>query len=158
MNSASLKETLGEDTILELEMGAALTLSPESSVRDAIKALQEHRMGALMIERDGRVVGVFTERDLVKKVLRLKRPLDTPLNHVMTESPSMLRKDARLIDALKLFHRGGFRHVPVTDEHEKAIGMLSIKALVNYLVELYPDAVYNLPPDPGRVSTNLSGG
>ena len=52
---------------------------------------------------------------------------------------------------------GGYRHLPVVDENGKAVGMLSVKRIIRYLVEHFPGAVYNLPPDPGAVQQEREG-
>jgi hypothetical protein len=55
-------------------------------------------------------------------------------------------------------HTGGYRHIPVIGDEREVIGVLSVKRVVQYLVEHFPAAIYNLPPDPNVVSTAREGG
>jgi CBS domain-containing protein len=52
---------------------------------------------------------------------------------------------------------GGYRHLPVVDERERPVGILSVKRIIRYLVEHFPTTVYNLPPDPQAVPKNPEG-
>src|SRR3954447_23749436 len=77
----------------------------------------------------------------------------------MTRDPESLRADDRIVWALNLMHVGGYRHVPLVDPQNRPVGVISVKDIVSFLVELFPAAVLNLPPDPHRVPVpTLSGG
>ncbi|MBY0458338.1 MAG: CBS domain-containing protein, partial [Gemmataceae bacterium] len=59
--------------------------------------------------------------------------------------------------AVERMQKGGYRHVPVVDEDNRPVGVLSAKRIVHYLVEHFPATVYNLPPDPDRVPDTAEG-
>ena len=66
----------------------------------------------------------------------------------MTEDPESLPEDAEIAWAVNRMSLGGFRHVPLVDGNGRPVGILSVKDVVNYLAEFFPDAVQNIPPRP----------
>jgi CBS domain-containing protein len=127
------------------------------TVADAVERMRTERVGCLLVVSGDRLVGVFTERDLLNKVLSEGRPLSTPLAEVMTPNPVSVNAKEPVRTAVERMQRGGYRHVPVVDENDRPVGVLSAKRIVHYLVEHFPATVYNLPPDPDRVPDTAEG-
>jgi CBS domain-containing protein len=97
------------------------------SVRDAAKVMKERRIGAMMVVEGGVLVGVFTERDALNRVVAEGRDAQTTsLADVMTSNPQTVSPDASFTAALELMHQGRFRHVPVV-ERGVPIGMISVR-------------------------------
>jgi CBS domain-containing protein len=89
--------------------------------------MNHHKIGALVVMNDGHMVGIFTERDAVFRVLADGRnPETTPLSVVMTEKPRTIGADKAVGHALMMMYDGGFRHVPVV-ENGKPLGMISAR-------------------------------
>lgn len=104
-------------------------MEPDNSVAEAVALMTEQRIGAVMVVRGGRLVGIFTERDVVTRVVNPGRdPGSTTLAEVMTESPKTIAPRALAGEALELMVRLGCRHLPVADDHE-IVGMVSIRDL-----------------------------
>ena len=103
-----------------------VTLPPDTPVRDACRAMRDQRIGAVLVtDPAGRLLGIFTGRDAVCRMLAEGRdPATTPLEQVMTPRPQTLRPDARAIEALRLMQDCGCRHVPVT-VGEQLLGIVS---------------------------------
>lgn len=100
--------------------------SPEMSVQQACRLMAEKSIGALLVLKEGKVAGIFTERDALVKVLAGgKDPEKTPLADVMVANPQCVRGSQSLAYALLMMMEGGFRHVPVLDEQGGALGMVS---------------------------------
>jgi CBS domain-containing protein len=101
-------------------------LAPSASVRQACKLMAERSIGAVMVTgADGRLAGIFTERDLVKRVAAQGLDLDkTALAEVMTKAPETMRPSDAAVVALRRMRDGGFRHMPVVDG-EKLLGVVS---------------------------------
>ncbi|UCV04874.1 cyclic nucleotide-binding/CBS domain-containing protein [Dechloromonas denitrificans] len=115
-----------------------ITANKEMSVRAASCLMAEKKIGALLVVEDGRIAGIFTERDALNKVLagRLD-PEATPLSRVMVANPQTIRLDKPLAYALLMMAEGGFRHVPVIDGNGAPVGMVSARdALGQDIVEL----------------------
>jgi CBS domain-containing protein len=98
--------------------------APTMTVRDAARLMAAKGVGAVMVLDGDRLVGVFTERDAVFRVLAGGRSAEaTPLADVMTRDPLTLGSNARFGTALALMHKNGFRHVPVVDDG-KLVGVV----------------------------------
>jgi len=108
------------------------TLNPADSVMDAVLLMTERKIGAvLIVDNSARLSGIFTERDLVNRVVA--KQLDTAktaLADVMTTNPDTLRPDDNAQDALALMSAHRYRHLPVLDG-ETVVGMVSIRDLFN---------------------------
>ena len=104
-----------------------LTMSPDTSVRAAARQMKQRKVGAVMVVEADRLVGIFTERDGLFRVLAEERDPDaTPLSAVMTARPATITADCRLGHALHMMHDAGFRHLPVVDG-TMPVGMISIR-------------------------------
>ena len=103
-----------------------LTLPPSATVKEACQSMNDRHLGAVLVtEKHGRLVGIFTGRDAVCRVLAAgKSPATTKLKDVMTAAPVTMPANKTVIDALRLMWDGGFRHVPVID-HDKLVGVVS---------------------------------
>jgi CBS domain-containing protein len=103
-----------------------LTMGPAAYVREACKRMQEHRAGSVLVtDERGQLVGIFTGRDAVNRVLAAGRnPDTTALADVMTPKPATMTPEKSAIEALRLMWDGGFRHVPVVD-CGKLLGVVS---------------------------------
>ncbi len=103
-----------------------VTLHPSATVEDACRQMSEARTGSILItDKTGKLVGIFTGRDAVGRVLACaKDSAQTKLADVMTRDPTTLSPDKNAIDALRLMWDGGFRHLPVV-KNGKLLGVVS---------------------------------
>ena len=103
-----------------------LTLPPHASVQEACRHMRDRRVGAvLVIEDDGRVVGIFTGRDAVHRVLAEgKSAGDTKLTEVMTRDPDAMTPGKMAIEVLRLMEDRRYRHMPIV-ENGKVVGIVS---------------------------------
>jgi len=93
---------------------ALLDLPATASVYEAACAMRDWGVGAVLITDGGRLTGIFTERDLIDRVVACERePRATPLADVMTENPTTISAKATALEALRLMEDGGYRHLPV---------------------------------------------
>lgn len=152
-----LRASLWKDDLSHVELKPPLAVSSETPLRIAIAAMQKARVGHILVCDDDRLQGIFTERDLVKRVFPNSISLDEPVRGYMTANPTTIRQSDSVGWAIRTMHQGHYRHLPVVDESGQPIGILSVKHIVHYLVEHFPSAVYNLPPEPGRVDGTREG-
>ena len=118
-----------------------LTAPSKTSVADAARMMKSHKVGAILVVDDGRLVGIFTERDGLYRVIAEQRDVrKTLLSEVMTPNPQSVHPDDPFPRALHMMHAGGFRHVPVV-ENGAAIGMVSARDALGPELE---DFVYAL--------------
>ena len=105
---------------------APLTLPPGATVRDACRAMRERAADAVLVaDAAGRLLGIFTGRDAVRRVLAEARDADrATLAEVMTREPATVPPHAAAMEALRLMQDGGFDHVPVV-QGGRAVGLVS---------------------------------
>lgn len=141
-----LARTLKTERVARLNPSPALALAPAESVGEAVRLMRERKVGCVLVCVARRVIGIFTERDLMRRILGPGEPLSTPLGHCMTPEPETVSPRDSIGCAIKKMQKGGYRHLPVVNDDGRAIGILSVKRIVHYLVEHFPAAVHNLPP------------
>lgn len=106
-----------------------------STVADAVQTLQGEQMGSVLVrDAAGRLVGIFTERDVLTRVLAADlNPEETRVDDVMTAEPETLEADATVAMALNKMHLGHYRHLPLVDDAGMPTGFVSIRDLVSYI-------------------------
>jgi CBS domain-containing protein len=98
----------------------------------------------LIVDAHGKLVGIFTERDFVMKVMGKVGDLTTAfVKDFMTKDPVREHPDASLAFALSVMSHGGFRHVPIVDQDDVPIGIVSVKDVVDYFVQRMLDGIFD---------------
>ena len=146
-----LYEHLIREPIGDSDPRPAVCVNPRTSVTDAIALMKRHGMGCVLVEAERRLVGIFTERDVLFRVVGSGLdPSRTPVSQVMTSDPETLTMQDELAWVLNMMAVGGFRHVPIVDDDGRPVAVFSVKHIVERLVEFFPNDVLNLPPHPGK--------
>ena len=127
-----------------------LWLPPSAAVREAVRVMREHRVGCVLVVEGQHLVGIVTERDLLLKLELDAAALGRPLREVMTPDPEVLGPDDPIVYALNKMSVGGFRHVPLVDASGRPVGIVSVKHIIDYIVDFFPNEVLTVPPDPAR--------
>ncbi len=105
------------------------SLPPSATVRDASRVMTERHIGAVLVAVDGRLQGIFTERDVLARVVAAGLdPDDTVLGGVMTPNPDTVAPNDTALEALRKMSERGYRHLPVIDG-ERVVGIVSIRDL-----------------------------
>lgn len=114
-----------------------VTLRLHTSIDEAVRLLQEHRVGCLLVvDETGKLVGIFSERDFIKKVYgKLDKLDERPVTEVMTANPMSITPEGNMAYALNLMAHGGFRHIPVVDQDDMPIGIISVRDITDVIVE-----------------------
>ena len=152
----TVEESLKADRVRHLSPSVPITVTPETPVAEVIATMKENRIGCVLIVTEGNLQGIFTERDLLLKVLGTQAEMNTPVGDHMTKSPSSVSIDATIAEAIVLMHKGGYRHMPVTTaEGEHRI--VSSRDITHYIVEHFPLEILNLPPNPDQKQESREG-
>jgi CBS domain-containing protein len=151
-----LARNLKVESVSRLHPTPPRMLRPTQTVADAVALMRHEQVGCVLVCEDQRIVGIFTERDLMRRVMAPGMPLTLPLSECMTPDPVTVHPKEPIGSAVRRMEEGGYRHLPVVDGG-KPVGILSVKRIVHYLVEHFPGTVYNLPPDPGAVHQEREG-
>ncbi|MBI3893804.1 MAG: CBS domain-containing protein [Candidatus Wallbacteria bacterium] len=139
--SGAVEHSLMEDPVEKLAPPKALTIDADATVQDAIRRLIEIKKGALLVTRDGQLAGIFTERDVLKKVAGiLPDPSAVKVSQLMTPEPSTVKATDSVALALNRMYIGGYRHLPVVDGPE-GLGIISVKDVLRYFATFFEGGV-----------------
>ena len=127
------------------------SIGPTESVIDAVHKMNQFKIGCLMVMQGDQVMGIFTERDVLTRVVGARRdPARTVLADVMTPEPEALTSGHRVAYALHCMSVAGYRTVPLVDDEARVIGVITATDIVTWLASLFPEEILNLPPG-GRI-------
>jgi 2-oxoglutarate ferredoxin oxidoreductase subunit beta len=131
---SSVFHTRLEEIIHNYGCSSTILVNEQTSLNDTIMTLKRHNVGSVLVGNDeGELVGIFTERDLLFKVVNIIDDQDnTPIKSVMTETPESAASWQTLAQALHSLGEGGYRHLPVIREGGK-LGLISAKGIMHYL-------------------------
>ena len=113
-----------------------ITMAENATIQETLTILYERHVGSIVItDEEEKCKGIFTERDAIR-IVATKIPLNTALREVMTKNVVTIREGASFAEAKQLYRTHGIRHLPVVDEHDHLVGMLSIRSVLDELIEL----------------------
>ncbi len=148
-----IRGALLDDTIGVLGPAEPICLGETATVHEAVQTmLARHQGGVLITDGEGKLVGIFTERDVLTRVVGKK--LDaraTALGQVMTRDPEALTASDRVAYAIHCMSVAGYRTVPLVDTGRRPIGVVTVSDVIRWLASLFPEAVLNLPPGGTRL-------
>lgn len=123
--------------VLQLCDPEAAAVPVEATVADAIRKMLDFHVGAVgVVDREGRVAGIFTERDVLRKLSLTKRdPELTPVRELMTTPVEMATQETGPGEAMATMVERHFRHLPVVDDSGKLLGILSIRNLLEWRID-----------------------
>ncbi len=145
------------EPISRLKPREPVVVSPDASVEEAVRLMNGERCGCVLVVEDDRLVGIFSERDLLRLVQKEKAPKELAIKSVMTRDPETLRPDHGIALALHHMSDGGYRHIPLVDGEGRPVGVVAMRDIVRFIVSLFPDAVLTAPPDPHAVPKEYGG-
>jgi CBS domain-containing protein len=152
-----LARNLKIDSVSRLHPTPPLQVGPQQTVAQAIGVMRQGGVGCVLVCDANKLVGIFTERDLLRRALAAGKPLTIPVAECMTPDPVVVHPKDSISTAVRRMEEGGYRHLPVVNDKGTAVGVLSVKRIVHYLVEHFPATIYNLPPDPSIVPQEREG-
>ncbi len=108
-----------------------LSVSPDDTVFSALELMAKHDIGAVLAMRDGKLEGIFSERDYARKIILLgKASKETMVREIMTEKVLYARPDQTSNEAMAMMTEKHIRHLPVLDDGQNVVGMISIGDVV----------------------------
>jgi len=124
-------------TILEMCDSDAATVSVDATTEQAIKTMLDRRVGAVaVVDENQRVAGIFTERDVLRRLsLSERKPGETLVREVMTTPVEMATLDTSPSEALATMVERHYRHLPIVDDDGRLLGMLSIRNVLQARVD-----------------------
>lgn len=157
MSEMRVEERLGTESIRSVRIETVASTDSKTKLSKVIAGMQKRRVAAAVITENGRVVGIFTERDVLNQIIGATLDEDLPISAVMTREPRTLSPEDRLADAIRLMTDQGYRHIPLVDAQGCSAGIISAKHIIDFIARHYPQEVLNLPPRLGQVPQNPEG-
>jgi predicted transcriptional regulator len=131
--TCELEESISRHTIRVLAPKPAISVPSSCTVRDAIRTMAEKNIGCILIRDQEKLVGVFTERDVLNRISADLSALDKPVSNYMTRSPATIRRNDSIAYALQAMDIGGYRHMAVVDSGGAPTGILSVRDILRFL-------------------------
>jgi CBS domain-containing protein len=129
-----IQEALAEETVMSIQYTPVATISPETTVEEALQKLADIHVACLLVVDDGRLVGVFSDRDGLDKVaLEYDDVCQRPVSEFMTPNPVYVYETDASASALCVMAVNRHRHVPVLDLDEKVTGIISPQRVTQFL-------------------------
>jgi CBS domain-containing protein len=143
-----IKGALLNDTIRALGPDEPLCVREAASVTEAVSNMMAHRRAAvLVVGDDGRLQGIFTERDVLTRVVAQGRaPQTTHVADVMTRDPDTLAVTDRVAYAVNQMSVAGYRTLPLVSADRRPVGVVTVAHFIRWMADLFPEAVLNLRP------------
>ncbi len=133
------------------------TVTPQTTLREALAQMRAHGGDAILVKDDGRLAGILTERDVLTRVLGAGVDDSRPVAGFMTVEPHTLSADASLFEAMQAMERGHYRNVPLTEPDGTVVGLLRQQDLIEFIAEAFPQEILNLPPRPHQLMDEPEG-
>jgi CBS domain-containing protein len=112
---------------------------------------------AIVCDEEGQIVGIFTERDLLNKIVGQEIDMNSSVRSFMSPAVETLSTDATIGDAVRIMNEKSYRNIPLLKDNQ-LIGSVSVFDVITYLAESYPKETMNLPPVPAQVMDTPEGG
>ncbi len=147
------------DPLESLTQEKFIVLDETATLRETIDKIQQFHVGCVLLEKNGKLSGIFTERDIVQKVVGNRHDLEKEMVLTfMTKHPDALHLKDPIAFALNKMISGGYRHIPIVDEDNKPIGVIAMQDIINHLGNHFFEDILNLPPTPLRNQDQREGG
>lgn len=145
--------------VRKIKVRKPIVIESGKSVKDAVELMQQRHLGCALVTKNGKLAGIMTERDILMKIVGKGKDIGkVKVDEIMTPDPQAFEPDDSVAFVLNAMSVGGYRHVPIVDDKEKPIAVVSVKDIVGFIVEHFPEEVLNLPPKPMRRSKDIDGG
>lgn len=145
------------DSITLLETDDYVCIEPSTPLSEAIEQMKRDEGGCAIVCEGRRIVGIFTERDLLTKVIGEDVDMQMPVKELMSPVVATLSEEAVIGDAVRLMNEKSYRNIPLVKDGE-LVGSVSVFDVITYLAESYPKETMNLPPVPAQVMDTPEGG
>ncbi len=155
---SELESVLLQDTLKDVQCNRVPIIDEDESLYEAIHLMRKHRQPCVLVTRNGKLAGIFTEHDVLTKVVDTGIDLQrTPVRSYMTPDPAALPVDAGVAFALNKMVVDGFHRLPLIDADNRPVGVVSMRNIIGYLSTFFPRDVLNLPPDPTKIPRQREG-
>jgi CBS domain-containing protein len=142
----TIEQALRKERLGSLPLFVPTCVSVGTSLGETLRLMRAEKVGVVLVCDGERLAGIFTERDVLNKLLEHGVDESEPVDRYMTPDPEALGLDDTLGDAVRLMTQHGYRNIPLLDEGGKRVGIVAARDIVHFVAEHFPAEVVNLPP------------
>jgi len=153
----NVESILRHRKIRHLDLAPLVCVEADDSLAEVVAAMRSQHVGCVLVTENHQLSGIFTERDLVSKVIGSPVEYSRKVREFMTPHPATLHPEDSVADAIQKMVEGGYRDVPLVDEEGRLLGRLAVSNIVDFLAENFPQEVLSLPPRPHQNFTEPDG-
>lgn len=159
MANQGIEAQLLSEQVGQLDLQDFCIVTADTTVRETVERMTiTHQNCALVVGKATRLVGILTDRDVLRKVVSQPATWDEPVETVMTHAPDTLSPRATTREVLRQMEEKGYRNVPVIDSNNIIRGNVTYYSILKFLTDHFPETIYNLPPDPSNFAQERDGG
>ena len=147
----SVYRALAEHPLGSIRLEPAVSVAADTQVADVVATMRTARVGHVLVIEGDQLAGIFTERDLLMHALDEQGVAHAPVSEFMSSDPVVLDFRRPISEALQPMVKGRYRHLPVHDPRRGYIGVLTSHNLFQFVAELLPGQILNLPPRPHQI-------
>ena len=154
----SLKEELQAEQVVHLNLSNFCQVASGTAVHDVLATMRQAGSAVCLVMDNGRLAGIFTERDVLQKVAAEPETWSLPVDQMMITAPVTIAPQLAASSALKMMDEHHFRSLPVIDQAGQILGTMTHRAIIDFLATRFPADVLNRPPHPGQFPRKAEGG
>ncbi len=153
----TVEEALKRERVGSLPLQAPVRVGPATTVPQTLEKMRSEGAGCVLVCDGDRLVGIFTERDVLNKLFGKEHRSDLTIDALMTPNARCLHPDDTLAEAIRLMTERGYRHIPLVEKDGRVAGVIAANDIVHYIAEHFPVEVVNLPPELHQTFTTKEG-
>lgn len=158
MTFKEVAEALKEKKIYQIINTKLVQAAPSVSIRTAIELMQSKGSGYIVIAEKKKVIGILTEKEVTQKILGKDINWNAPVIDFTNPLPTTASPDDSVGEAVDAMAKHNCYHLPLLDEDQKLVGVISVRTLIRFLAGFYPAEIYNLPPNFDQIMQSPEGG
>jgi CBS domain-containing protein len=152
-----VEEIFQTDPISALGLPPPVSIGRTATVGEALRAVQTHGVGYVLVVEDGRPVGIMSETEVLMKIVARDVKYDEGVDKYMSQTPGALTLKDPIARAITLMNEVGERNIPIVDARGRAVAVLRTLDIIHFLAEAFPAQVMNLPPRPHQMIAEPEG-
>lgn len=141
-----IENILHQTKIRHLNWAPVVCVESGCSLQEVLVTMQSSRVGCVLVTENQKLAGIFTERDVITKVAGGSVDRSRAVREFMTPQPKTLHPEDSFASAIQVMDKGCYRDIPLVDQEGRLLGRLSVKSIIDFLAECYPQEVFSLPP------------
>ena len=141
-----IENVLHQTKIRHINWAPVICVESHHSLGEVLATMRSSRVGCVLITENQKLVGIFTERDVISRIAGSNLDYSRLIREFMTPQPKTLHPEDSFATAIQVMDKGCYRDIPLVDHEGRLLGRLSVKNIIDFLTEHYPQEVFSLSP------------